>query len=274
MKKPYLPFSSYNLWSLFAAPVGQEHWHCDMKRGFRKIMYKEIPEVKAILDTDTIPQRVGLLAQQGVYEFHQNTDILNCSDGVEQIASILQLTQENLEVQTRVIQILENYYKDPILSNQTIFSLSRGDEGFPEPIKVDSGSITFNLFAAIDCIILEPDNTLHIIDFKTGQSEFDLRQAFVYLLAASYLYPQSKACASFYNLESCQCSEPITATKNQLNAVRIELMRLAQRHVKEKERYWNNNTEFEQIFPPNPGFRCQYCQFNSICQFSEQEVTV
>ncbi len=274
MKKSYLPFSSYNLWSLFAAPVGQEHWHCDMKRGFAKVHKNNNPEVKAILEEDTMPQRVGLLAQKGVYEFHQNTHFFNSSDGVEQIASILQLNQEKDEVKTRLLNILNNYHQNPILIDKNIFSLSRGDEGFPKPIKVDSGSITFNLFAAIDCILLEDSNTLHIIDFKTGQSDFDLRQAFVYLLAASYLYPQYKAIASFYNLELCKWSEPITATTNQLNAVRIELMRLAQRHEKEKQKYWKNKTEFDRIFPANPGFRCQNCQFNSVCKFSENEATV
>jgi len=40
---------------------------------------------------------------------------------------------------------------------------------------------------------LEPDGTLHILDFKTGKSEFDRRQAYVYLLAAKYLYPNRSA---------------------------------------------------------------------------------
>ena len=93
MKKNRLPFSSYNLWLLFAAPVGQEDWHCHMKRCFLKVQKKK-PEIEAILAEDTTPQRVGLLAQKGVYEFHQNTDLLDSSDGVEQIASILQLNQD------------------------------------------------------------------------------------------------------------------------------------------------------------------------------------
>jgi len=42
----------------------------------------------------------------------------------------------------------------------------------------------------------EPDRTLHILDFKTGKSAFDQRQALVYLLAR-----YTKQQASFYNLE-------------------------------------------------------------------------
>ncbi|MGG6297702.1 PD-(D/E)XK nuclease family protein [Leptolyngbya sp. AN02str] len=272
MKKPWLPFSSYNLWSLFAAPIGQEQWHCDMKRGFAKVRKKQ-PEVTAILAEDTAPQRVGLLAQRGVYEFHQNTHLLKSLDGVTKVADILQLDKENSDVQARMLDILTSYHENPILLQRRIFSLSRGDEGFPEPIKLYYGNTAFNLFAAIDCILIEPDGTLHILDFKTGKSDFDERQAFVYLLAASYLFSRQRAIASFYNLELCKWSEPITATTSQLNAVRIELARLAQRHEAEKKQYRKNPAEFDRIFPPNPGFRCQHCQFNSVCKFAVQEIS-
>lgn len=272
MKKPWLPFSSYNLWSLFAAPIGQEQLHCDMKRGFTKARKKQ-PEVMAILAKDTAPQRVGLLAQRGVYEFHQNTHLLKNLDGVAKVANILQLDKENSDVQARALNILTSYHENPILSQRRIFSLSRGDEGFPEPIKLYYGNTAFNLFAAIDCILIEPDGTLHILDFKTGKSEFDERQAFVYLLAAKHLFPPHRAIASFYNLETCKWSEPIVATSSQLTAVRIELARLAQRHEMEKKQYRKNSLEFNRIFPPNPGFQCQHCQFNRVCQFSVQEAS-
>ncbi len=127
------------------------------------------------------------------------------------------------------LRILNNYYKNPILLNQRIFSLNRGHEGFPEPIKVFYRNTVFNLFAAIDCILLKPGSTLHILDFKTGQSDFDERQAFVYLLAASYLCPQRRAIASFYNLElwilasvgrtelnAAQCQEALAAVQRDL----------------------------------------------------------
>jgi hypothetical protein len=272
MRKPWLPFSSYNLWLSFAASVGQEQWHCDMKRGFLRVRKKE-PEIAAILMSDTIPQRIGLLAQRGIYEFHHNTHLLKNSDGITKVANILQLSQENVDVQGRVLNVLSNYHNDPVLLERRIFSLSRGDEGFPEPIKIYCENIVFNLFAAIDCILLESDGTLHILDLKTGHSDFDERQAFVYLLAAKYLFPCQRAIASFYNLELCKWSEPITATTSQLNAVRIELARLAQRHEMEKKQYRKYPTEFDRIFPPNPGFRCQYCQFNSVCQFAVQEIS-
>ncbi|MEB3885514.1 PD-(D/E)XK nuclease family protein [Lyngbya sp. CCY1209] len=272
MGKAWLPFASYNLWSQFAPPVGQERWYCDMKRGYAKVRKRE-PEVTAILAEDTQPQRVGLLAQRGVYEFHADAQRLANDDGLAQVSQILRLEQESHGVKERLNQILSKYCENPILLGKRIFSLSRGDEGVPEPIRIRCGNYAFHLFAAIDCIFLEPDGTLHILDFKTGRSDFDERQAFVYLLAASYLYPQRRAIASFYNLELCKWSEPITATASQLNAVRIELMRLAQRHEWEKKQYRKNPVDFERIFPPNPGFQCKHCQFNRICQFSTREIS-
>jgi hypothetical protein len=67
--------------------------------------------------------------------------------------------------------------------------------------------------------------TIHIIDFKTGKNDnsYDLRQAFIYLLASQYLYENQKAIASFYNLESKKQSEIYSATKEELEFVKIKL---------------------------------------------------
>lgn len=265
------PSVSYTIWSEFSPPVGQEHWHCDMKRGFARARKRE-PQVAALLDRDNTPQRIGLLAQKGVYEFHQDPLMLNRKDAVEKVADILQLSQESSEVQERVILILENYHQQPILVDKKIVKLSRGDEGIPEPIVIQQGNYIFNLYAAIDCIFIEPDGTLNILDFKTGQSDFDRRQGFVYLLAASYLYPKQKAVASFYNLETGKSSERISATAETLKAFQIELVLIAKRHQSDLKRYRNNPDDFSVIFPANPGFRCSYCPFTSICKFFVSEV--
>lgn len=264
MTNIWRPFASYNLWSLFSPAVGQERLHCDMKRGFTKARKRE-PQVAALLTQDNTPQQIGHLAQRGVYEFHQDALLLYRKDAVERVAEILKLSQEPAEVQERVIQILKNYHNSPVLFGKSIIQLSRGDEGFPEPILIQQGNYLFNLYAAIDCIFEERDGTLHILDFKTGKSEFDRRQAFVYLLAASLLYPQQPAVASFYNLESGKWSDRITATPAQLNAIQMELVRIAQQHQKDLRRYKQNPAEFSRIFPANPGLNCQYCPFNSSC---------
>ncbi len=267
MQTVWRPFFSYNLWTLFEPAVGQEQWHCPMKRGFLKARAKE-PEIAPLIQQETIYQEVGLLAQQGIYELHQDLERLKNANGIYQVSEILGLASRQPEVHDRVTQVLINYQANPILLGKTILKLSRGDEGFPEPILVRSGDRACNLFAAIDCIFVEPDDTLHILDFKTGKSEFDRRQAYVYLLAAQHLYPNRAAVASFYNLESQIWSSRITATAVQLQALEIELFQVAQQHQTDLQRYKRKTAEFEEIFPPHPGYQCQSCQFQSVCHFA------
>jgi CRISPR/Cas system-associated exonuclease Cas4 (RecB family) len=261
-------FASYNLLLLHSPTPGSEYQHCDMKRGYTKARKKE-PQVNALLNQDNTPQLIGKLAQMGVYEFHNDPLILSQSDAVERVSEILQLRQESAEVQQRVLQILKSYQEHPILANKKIIELNRGDEGYPKPIRIQNKDYFFNLYAAIDCILEEPDGTIHILDLKTGQSNFDRRQAYIYLLAAQYLYPHQKAVASFYNLETGVWSEYITATQAKLKAVKMQLTRISQKHQRELKHYRQNKEDFDRIFPPNPGFPCRYCPFNSICQFSK-----
>jgi hypothetical protein len=117
---------------------------------------------------------------------------------------------------------------------------------------IEFGNDRFNLFAAIDCIVLEPDNTIHIIDFKSG-TDFDSRQAYVYLLAAKYLYSNQSVVASFYNLETHQASEPIGASTEAIEWVKNKLYSIAKQHQRQLNQYWNKPNKFNSIFPPNLG---------------------
>ncbi len=262
-------FASYNLLLLHSPQVGLEHLHCDMKRGFTKARKRET-QVAELLDRDNTHQRIGLLAQQGVFEFHNQISrfsIYSIIENVGRITELLKLNNEAEVVRERVLAILKNYCENPILLGKNIIKLSRGDEGFPEPILIKDGDYLFNLYAAIDCIFQEQDGTIHILDFKTGKSDFDKRQAYIYLLAATYLYPQQKAVASFYNLETQTWSKPLTATPEILQTYQNRLVRLSQKHQQQMKLYRNNPEKFHQIFPANPGISCRYCPFNSICKF-------
>lgn len=261
------PFASYHLWSLVVPAVGQERWHCQMRRGFIKARQKE-PIVNSLLTHASIPQRIGLLAQKGVYEFHQHR-LLNQPDGVERVAQLLKLGKLAAEVQQRVIQILKKYYSHPLLAGKQIIELTSGEEGFPKPIWIEQQNYRFRLYATMDCVYTEPDRTLHILDFKTGKSAFDRRQALVYLVAARYLYPKQSAVASFYNLEQCKKSALIQVTSNQLDAIETQLATVAQKHQQDVDRYKHNPSSFSEIFPPNPGYHCRYCPFHTICEFSD-----
>ncbi|TRV43002.1 MAG: hypothetical protein EWV53_11495 [Microcystis panniformis Mp_MB_F_20051200_S9] len=262
---------SYSLWRSFKPAIGYENWHCQTKRGFEKARNKE-PEVKRLLSEDNQPQKIGKLAQKGVFEFHQEPARLSDPHGVEQVAEILQLKQESPEIQARILVILNNYYQQPILLNKEIINLSRGDEGYPEPIVIEQGNYQFNLSAAFDCIFREADDTIHILDLKTGESNFDRRQAHVYLLAASYLYPQEKIVASFYNLETQTISEKISLSSEAIEAVKIELASLSRKHQQQLQKYKDYPEDFYHIFTPQSGYACRYCPFTSICDYANKEV--
>lgn len=267
MSTPDRPFASYHLWSLIAPATGQERWHCQMRRGFMKARQQE-PQVRALLGNTTAPQRIGILAQKGVYEFHHHRHLLNQSDGVEKVAQLLKLSNTAEQVKQRVLQILQKYHHAPLLMGKRILQLTPGDEGFPKPIVIEQEGYCFRLYAAMDCVFIESDNTLHILDFKTGKSAFDRRQALVYLLAARYLYPGKTAVASFYNLEICQESELISINNSELACLEFELANIAQKHQQDLHQYQAETSNFSKIFPPNPGTHCRFCPFNSICEFS------
>ena len=180
----------------------------------------------------------------------------------------IKLDDESPEVIKRVEAVIKSYYQKPILRDKEIILLARGDEGFPTPILINESNYIFNLFAAIDCIFELEDGTLHILDFKTGKSDFDNRQGNIYLLASQYLFPNRSVVASFYNLETQQWSDPITKNQNQLQRLQQRLKSLSQKHQKELKNYRYYKEPFDRVFPPNPGLACKYCQFSSICEYS------
>jgi hypothetical protein len=133
-----------------------------MRRGFIKARQRE-PQVKALLATATPPQRIGILAQKGVYEFHRHLHWLTQVDGVEKVARLLGLSQTHETVKYRVLQILRKYQNSPLLLGKRILELTAGDEGFPKPIVIEKQDYCFRLYAAMDCIFIESDSTLHIL---------------------------------------------------------------------------------------------------------------
>lgn len=262
-----MDFVSYRLWAEFEPAIGQEDSHCLMKRGWRWVQESEPPAKSSVPVLETIWQKVGKLAQQGVYEFHQDPLLLKHPRGVDRVADRLYLYYEVLPIRQRVMQILQRYRTHPYLQGREIILLHRGDERIPSPLRLQVGNYHFHLFAVFDCIVRESDGKLHIIDFKTGQADFDRRQAYVYLLAASVLYPDRLAIASFYNLETGHTSETIGATPAKLAAVTEKLARISQLHQSQLQAYRSQPQDFDRIFPPHPGPHCRYCEFNYRCQY-------
>ncbi len=261
-------FASYHLWSQFEPATGWEDTHCQMQRGWRWTQTTDPPLPNPAPVLTTIWQKVGQLAQQGVYEFHQDPLLLKHPRGIDRVADRLYLYYEIPPVRRRVFEILRQYHAQPWLLGQNLLLLNRGNEPIPPPIAVQVGEHNFHLFAVFDCVIRSPDNQIHIIDFKTGLADFDRRQAYVYLLAASYLYPHLLAVASFYNLETNTRSELITATPTQLETIASKLADIAKLHQQQLQAYATHPHDFDRLFPPHPGGHCRSCAFNYRCAYT------
>jgi CRISPR/Cas system-associated exonuclease Cas4 (RecB family) len=54
----------------------------------------------------------------------------------------------------------------------------------------------------------------------------------------------------------------------QLDSLELELAHIAEKHQEDLKRYYQQASNFSKIFPPNPGYHCRFCPFNSICEFS------
>jgi hypothetical protein len=272
-------FASYHLWSQFEPALGWEDTHCQMQRGWKSTQAadRQFDSISPPLAA-TIWQKVGKLAQQGVYEFHQDPLLLKHPRGSERVADRLYLYYELAAVRDRVMQMLRQYQTHPWLLGRELLLLNRGDEPLPPPIDVHVGDYTFELFAAFDCVVREvvpmaksytaKRDRIHIIDFKTGLADFDRRQADVYLLAGSYLYPDCELVASFYNLETLTSSELITATPDRLAEIARKLAQIAQLHQQQLQEYHRDPDCFDRLFPPHPGTHCRACSFNYRCAYA------
>lgn len=262
-------FASYQLWSQFEPALGWEDTHCQMQRGWRWIRSNTSRELQTSPVIETVWQKVGKLAQSGVYEFHQDPILLKHPRGVDRVADRLYLYYEVAPIRQRVMRILQQYQVEPWLVDKDILVLNRGDEAISTPIEIQvAAEARFQLFAAFDCLVREADGQIHIIDFKTGQADFDRRQAYVYLLAISYLYPDRRAVASFYNLETNTRSPLITATPTELELVASKLAKIARLHQQQLQDYHDRPDSFDRIFPPHPGNHCRYCTFNYLCTYT------
>ncbi len=267
MHNSYRPFVSYSLLSATIPQSGKAKLHCHLKRGFNRARKKDL-EVEPLLSVDNSHQRIGKLSQRIVYEFFHHPELLNDPQGIVIMASYFNLAWEFPDSHRRLIKIIENYYHYPFLKDKEVITLLKGDEDLPKGIPLEFGNYQFQLVAQFDCVCLEQDQTIHIVDFKTGKGDFDRRQGYIYLLAASYLYPDRPAICSFYNLETRVQSPPLTATPEILNSYLEELAKVSQRNEQELAEFRRDSTLFLSLYPPNPGVACKNCNFASICDFS------
>jgi PD-(D/E)XK nuclease superfamily len=233
---------------------------------------KQDAEVQKCRASDLPAQRVGILAQRGVYEFWKAPQYLEDSTGVDWAIQKLQLHNELPEVCQQVTTILQSYHEKPFLKNKNVITCESGIDYDPHTFKIEHGNTQFALSAQIDCSYSEPDGTFHIVDFKTGKSSidsFDSRQLYIYLLAANSLHPDRPAVASFYHIETGEQSKLFSATPEILEAYRIELFNIMCRLEKEKQLLIDFPDVFLEVYPPNPDPNiCRYCNYQSVCEFA------
>jgi len=128
---------------------------------------------------------------------------------------------------------------------------------------IDHASYRFRLYATMDCIFTEPDRTLHILDFKTGKSAFDQRQALVYCWQLAISTKQQAA--SFYNLERCTKSALISVSSSQWTLLKTSWAWW----LKAPARFAQLPAESQSVQPNFPQFGLPLpLPFHTICEFS------
>jgi DNA helicase II / ATP-dependent DNA helicase PcrA len=113
---------------------------------------------------------------------------------------------------------------------------------------------------AIDRVDKLADGTLEVVDYKTGKNkeklEFkDKRQLILYQLFLEEFLGVKVSILSYYYLESGE-KRSFTATEKDITKLRTEILAEIAA-IKERN------------FAPTPSPMCQFCDFNSICEFRE-----
>lgn len=114
---------------------------------------------------------------------------------------------------------------------------------------------------AIDRIDKLPDGRLEIIDYKTGKTKTKLdysekRQLILYQLFIEEFLKIPVGALSYYYLESGE-KFTFAATDKDITRLRLEIEQEIT-SIKKRE------------FPPRPSMMCDYCDFNSICEFRQR----
>lgn len=118
----------------------------------------------------------------------------------------------------------------------------------------------YTIIGSIDRVDKLSDNSVEIIDYKTGNPKDkiyyqDKKQLLIYQLALEQLLNLKVSKLTYYYLDNGQRLS-FSATNKDLDKIEAELLET----IKEIR-------QFE--FVPNPNHLCRYCEFRSICEFRQ-----
>jgi len=119
----------------------------------------------------------------------------------------------------------------------------------------------YSIKGAIDRIDVLDDDTLEIIDYKTGKPKEkleadDKKQLMLYQLFLEDFMKKKVSTLSYYYLEDCQ-KISFSAKEKDLDKLRADLLA--------------EMNEIRQLnFPPKPSILCGFCDFNGICEFRDR----
>lgn len=155
-------------------------------------------------------------------------------------------------------------YKEKGLAALQKFWLNFSRDGYPDILFLEK-KFSFKLGSdvikgTIDRVDKLPDDTLEIIDYKTGQGKDalkyeDKRQLILYQLFLEEFLGKKVSVLSFYYLETGN-KLSFRATEKDFTKLRLEMIdNIAA--IKRRE------------FDPTPTMMCQYCDFRDICEFRQ-----
>lgn len=128
-------------------------------------------------------------------------------------------------------------------------------------------NITDNVIlnGAIDRIQIDPDNIVHVVDYKTSKSKQFLKDKFTQLLTYAYVLNKENS-----DLTTIRGSYVMLKHKFEYITKEFhidEILSIGDKYLK-----YAQDIESEVVYPANPSILCSYCEFLNLCEEGYEKV--